>query len=183
MDKKKLIGTIVGVAMFAALIAGATFAWLTITATTTNGTYNGTTMNFIVNYTSGTNVKNLNILSNPTPSSITSENGLIVVKAYRTTASAPGTLNIKFKLESSSSSPLITDGAVKYKVCSGSACTGTLTATGSIGTGDTVLYTGTIPTTETSYYIYLGLDGSIITEDHMGKSFSGYVYADATQTD
>lgn len=40
MDKKKLIGTIIGVTMFAALIAGATFAWLTFSATITNGSYN-----------------------------------------------------------------------------------------------------------------------------------------------
>ena len=29
MNKKKLIGTIIGVVAFAALIAGATYAWLT----------------------------------------------------------------------------------------------------------------------------------------------------------
>ncbi len=38
MNTKKLIGMIIGVVMFAALIAGATFAWLTYTATTSNGT-------------------------------------------------------------------------------------------------------------------------------------------------
>lgn len=182
MDKKKLIGTIVGVAMFAALIAGATYAWLTIAAGTTNGVYNGSTMNFVVNYTSGTNVTGLNILSSPTPSAITDGKGLIVVQAHRTSTSAPGTLNIKFKLESSASSPLITDNAVKYAVCAGAACT-TITAQGSIGSGDTTLYSAAIPTTQTSYYIYLWLDGATITETHMNQQFKGYVYADATQTD
>lgn len=182
MDKKKLIGTIVGVAMFAALIAGATFAWLTITAPTTNGIYNGSTMNFVVNYTGGTNVTGLNILSSPTPSAITAGKGLIIVSAHRTAASAPGTLNIKFKLESSASSPLITDNAVKYAVCAGAACT-SITAQGSIGSGDTTLYSAAIPTTPTSYYIYLWLDGETIEDTHMNQKFAGYVYADATQTD
>ena len=34
MDKRKLIGTIIGVTMFALLIVGATYAWLSFTATT-----------------------------------------------------------------------------------------------------------------------------------------------------
>ena len=61
MDKKKLIGTIIGVTMFAALIAGATFAWLTFNATITEGTYNAASMNFLVDYTVETD-PNISIL-------------------------------------------------------------------------------------------------------------------------
>ena len=43
MDRKKLIGTIIGVIFFVALIAGATFAWLTFNANVTNGNYNVST--------------------------------------------------------------------------------------------------------------------------------------------
>lgn len=189
MDKKKLIGTIIGVAMFAALIAGATFAWLTITATGTNNVYSGSTMNFIVDYKGGTNVTSLNIASSPDASTITAGKGLVEVKANRVTGSADGTLNIKFHLDSATtSSSLLTASAIKYKVCAASACTGALTADGSIGAGDangdTILYTvNTIPTSQTSYYIYMWLDANVITEAHMNATFSGYVYADAKQTD
>ena len=99
MDKKKLIGTIIGVIMFAALIAGATFAWLTIAASITNGNYTASTKNFIVNYTSGTAVDTLNILSTPTTNDILVEEGLITVSAYKATGSADGILNLKFELK------------------------------------------------------------------------------------
>ena len=56
MDKKKLIGTIIGVVAFGALIAGATYAWLTYNATITNGNYLLSSMNFSVVYTKGTAV-------------------------------------------------------------------------------------------------------------------------------
>ena len=56
MNKQKLIGTIIGVIFFVALIAGATFAWLTFNATVTNGAYNGTTQNFVINYTKGKDI-------------------------------------------------------------------------------------------------------------------------------
>lgn len=181
MDKKKLIGTIIGVMMFAALIAGATFAWLTIAATVTNGNYTASTKNFIVNYTSGTAVDTLNILSSPTPNDIAVEEGLITVTAYKATGSADGILNLKFEL-TSESNVLITDGAVKYKVCVGT-CAGTLTADGAIGAGTTTLYSGVIPDTQTTYNIYLWLDASIIDSEHMGKELAGYVFADAIQTD
>lgn len=181
MDKKKLIGTIIGVIMFAALIAGATFAWLTIAASITNGNYTASTKNFIVNYTSGTAVDTLNILSTPTTNDILVEEGLITVSAYKATGSADGILNLKFEL-TSESNELITDGAVKYKVCVGT-CEGILTADGAIGEGTTTLYTDTLPDTETTYNIYLWLDASIVNSNHIGKELSGYVFADAIQTD
>ena len=62
MDTKKLIGTIIGVTLFAVLIAGATFAWLTFGTTVGENTYQGTSMNFIVDYTQGTDVPYLPIL-------------------------------------------------------------------------------------------------------------------------
>ena len=51
MDIKKLIGTIIGVILFVALIAGATFAWLTFGTTLVSTNVNSAnTMNFLVDY-------------------------------------------------------------------------------------------------------------------------------------
>lgn len=192
MDKKKLIGTIIGVTLFAALIAGATFAWLTFDAEVTNGNYNTTTMDFVINYTKGTDIADgddgVPILSAATS---TDARGL-TVSAYRTATSAEGTLYIK--MTSTSDNDLTTSGALNYAVCSGTstaaACTGSLTS-GSTGVlnagtvttlGETTMYqTDTIPTAQTYYWIFFWLDSSTITNDHIGDTFSGYIHASATQ--
>lgn len=63
MNTKKLIGTILGVILFAALIAGATFAWLSgdVTVINTN-TLNTAITNFVVDYTTGSAVRDLPIV-------------------------------------------------------------------------------------------------------------------------
>lgn len=191
MDKKKLIGTIIGVAMFAALIAGATFAWLTFNATVTNGTYNDTAQNFIINYAGGTAVTELlDIEKAPTSTNVTK---VIKVSAYRANTTSTGTLYLK--LTTSTTGTLTTGSVVKYAVCSGSAsatgCTGNLTngstgviATGAVNkSGEITLYsTTTIPTTQTYYWIYFWIDAATFTNTHLGQTFTGYVHASATQS-
>ena len=118
MDKRKLIGTIIGVAMFAALIAGATFAWLTFNATVTNATYNGTTMNFIVNYSNGQSVTNIPQLTSGTPNTAS----CTTVNAKKNTNSVDGTLTIK--LSTTSNGTLTQSGALKWTICKGGCGTG-----------------------------------------------------------
>lgn len=66
MDKKKLIGLIIGIILFAALIVGATFAWLTYAINVTNGNYNVETSCFDVNYENGADISGtLNMVANP----------------------------------------------------------------------------------------------------------------------
>ena len=56
MEKKKLIGIIVGVIAFIALIGGATFAWFTYNITLNNAGYNFTSSNFSIVYDKGSNI-------------------------------------------------------------------------------------------------------------------------------
>ncbi len=63
MNRKKLIGTIIGVIMFGLLMAGATYAWLSFNANIVNATYNGHSVNYWVNYTNGTHIQDIPILS------------------------------------------------------------------------------------------------------------------------
>lgn len=191
MEKRKLIGTIIGVAMFAALIAGATFAWLTFNATVTSGTYDATAENFVIEYAGGTDINTmLDRVSAPTVSNVSK---VIKVSAYRKDNSSVGTLNIK--LTSTSSDILTTGSVIRYAVCSATSstatnCTGSLTS-GSTGvlnanavnkTGEITLYSTTdIPTTQTYYWIYFWIDAATFTNDHLGKTYSGYVHASATQ--
>lgn len=180
MDKKKLIGTIIGVTLFAALIAGATFAFLTFTANVTNATYNGNTMNFLVDYTKGTDITDAPQLTTATPTTAKS----LVVKAAKHTGSPNGEVTIK--LNTTSDNTLTTGGIVNYAICKG-ACTtdfsaakkkGTITATGTID-----LYKEALSTTAVSYYIYFWLDASKIANEHINQTYSGNITATATQTE
>lgn len=124
MDKKKLIGTIIGVVMFAALIAGATYAFLSFTATVTNATYNGTTMNFLVDYTKGTAITQIPQLKSSTTTAVDtpvltmvtpSEAASLVVVAKHHNNSEEGYATIK--LTTTSTGTLTTGGLVNWVIC------------------------------------------------------------------
>lgn len=209
MDKKKLIGIILGVTMFVALIAGATFAWLTFNATVTNGTYNGASLNFTYTYAGGNEVSSIKILgATPNRNSITDEAGYIVLSASKAANTAKASsFDIKLHKTSSAISP---ESVIRYAVCKGTAsnCDNTVSTTipsttnttfvayGQLGTwngsSDIILYSDTSTfavegTASATYYVYLWIDGTLVNSSNqnsiIGKAFSGYVYASSTQTD
>lgn len=165
MDKKKLIGTIIGVVMFAALIAGATFAFLSFTATVTTATFNGTALNFIVDYAQGNAISdipqlrsstnaspNVPVLSMVTPS----QTAKLKVTAKHSVNSAKGYVTIK--LTSTVSNYLVKQGLINWvicrdpnvsnevdDVCGTSFPTGTLTNGAAMNSG-TIVYSGTSST-------------------------------------
>lgn len=176
MSNKKLIGTIIGVIAFAVLISGATFAWLTYSVNVTGGTYNGASTNFVVNYTKGTDISDVPILTSPTVSTARS----LVVSANKTSTSVDGTLSIK--LTTTSSDILTTSGAIKYKACQGECAdltsnVGTVTASGTVE-----IFSGALQSSATSYYVYFWIDAETFSNDHVGKTYSGYISAEAQQT-
>ena len=176
MSNKKLIGTILGVIAFAALISGATFAWLTYAVNVTGGTYNGASTNFVVNYTKGTDISDVPILTSPTVSTARS----LVVSANKTSTSVDGTLSIK--LTTTSSDMLTTSGAIKYKAGQGECAdltsnVGTVTASGTVE-----IFSGALQSSATSYYVYFWIDAATFSNDHVGKTYSGYISAEAQQT-
>ena len=176
MSNKKLIGTIIGVIAFAVLISGATFAWLTYSVNVTGGTYNGASTNFVVNYTKGTDISDVPILTSPTVSTARS----LVVSANKTSTSVDGTLSIK--LTTTSSDMLTTSGAIKYKPCQGECAdltsnVGTVTASGTVE-----IFSGALQSSATSYYVYFWIDAATFSNDHVGKTYSGYISAEAQQT-
>lgn len=198
MDKKKLIGTIIGVTLFAALIAGATFAWLTFAAGVNNGVYNSKTRNFFINYVGGSQIESIPTLVTATGGASATATPL-TVSAYRAANSANGILYLKMTTEDTTAQSILDSGALNYAVCSGSATTANCTAltegsTGVLKAGtiteydETELYnTGTsgIPTTQTYYWIYFWLDAANVNTDMVGDniSYSGYIHASAEQTE
>ena len=185
MDKKKLIGTIIGVVLFALLIVGATYAWLTYTMEPTNGVYNVGTKNFIVNYVNGTDVNNVPLLATATTETAAS----LTVKANRNSSSSPGTFTIYLNTENDTSSVLLSSGALHYAVCissctntsdlSSETYTGTVTSSGKLA----ILPNTTLNTSQTTYYVYFWLDAEDANQDVIGTRYSGYISAEATQID
>ena len=209
MDKKKLIGMIVGVLMFAALIAGATFAWLTFTATFTNNVVTGTSRDFTFTYTQGTAVSDMVwTTASPARNIITSGKGYITVTATKA-AKTPEASNFKIILQKDTMDIKVAN-LIKYAVCRSTtaadcnnsatdaiptSASGNWVAVGSVSTstGPQTLYDDTATFnvySETAsvtgdYYIYLWLDSSALTNSNMAnaqdKQIAGYIYAEAVQ--
>ena len=208
LDKKKFIGTIVGVIFFVALIAGATFAWLTFNASVTNGNYAGSTLNFTYNYTTGTDVTKINILTaTPARNAITAGTGYVALTASKPAGSAKAS---KFDLIlKKTTNEIGVSNVVKYAVCKSATATDcnnsastaipsatntTWVALGTISTGttDQTLYSDTSSfaaegAATANYYVYFWVNSdAIITGNQnqvVGKSFAGYIYATSQQTD
>ena len=189
MDKKKLIGTIIGVVAFAALIAGATYAWLTYNATITNGNYLLGSMNFSVAYEKGTAVNAVPILTNPTATQVTSGGGHLAVTASKASGSAPGDLTILLNTNSATAA-LISSGALKYAACVGTCSEDNLTEEDTYGTVTStspieIIESTPLTASPTTYNIYLWLDSALVTNQliEANASYSGYISASALQTD
>lgn len=208
MDKKKLIGTIVGVVFFVALIAGATFAWLTFNASVTNGNYAGSTLNFTYNYATGTDVADLNQLTTTPPrNAITAGLGYVALSASKPAGTAKAS---KFDLILKKTTNTIGDSNVfRYAVCmseTAANCNNTVSTaipattndtwvsigTISTGTGDQTLYSDASSfaaegAATANYYVYFWINGDAITSANqnnvVGKSFAGYIYATSEQID
>lgn len=142
MDKKKLIGTIIGVTLFVILVAGATYAWLTFSATITNGNYSYGTKNFAVIYENETPTLSGDLPSLTTATATTATS--MKVAAHRELGTPNGILYLKVSSTAEDINNMTKGGAVKYAVCSGSAtasdCDGNLIdgATGVLATGTVI---------------------------------------------
>ncbi|MBQ9854246.1 MAG: hypothetical protein IJO57_04355 [Bacilli bacterium] len=208
MNTKKLIGMVIGIILFAALIAGATFAWLSFTANITNANLTGSSRNFTFTYAQGTAISELLPLTQtPARNAITSGKGYITVSATKT-ANTPRASSFKLILNITETE-IGVPGLIRFAVCrhatasncnnsvataipaSGST-TGNFVAVGTVNntTGTQILYNDTATFTNAGaatghYYIYFWIDASVINEDNLasaeGKKFAGHIYAEATQ--
>jgi hypothetical protein len=140
MDTKKLIGTIIGVVAFAALIAGATYAWLSVNATVNNTVFNNaTSKNFTFTY-SGSNTiggfKQLTV-ANSTKDNITSAaDATTAGDGWAAVTASKGANTPKagiFRLKLNITTNTITTNSVVYAVCKG-PCPDTALVTAISGT-------------------------------------------------
>ena len=116
MDKKKLIGLFIGVMMFAALIAGATFAGLTLEANTTNNVISGTSRDFTFAYKKGTDIANLIWTTSFPPRNVISEgNGYITIDVTKA-EKIPEASSFKILLNKTTMEIGVAN-LIKYAVC------------------------------------------------------------------
>lgn len=165
MENKKLIGTILGVIAFVALIAGATFAWLSANATVTNTVFNNTvSKNFTFTYVGGSDIGNPKqlALANCTKANITSEetaatagDGWAAITASKGENTPPAKT---FRLVLTDFQNTITTNSVLYAVCIGN-CPDTALITALNGTTATcatgVAKCGVIPPSSSNDVILL----------------------------
>ncbi len=182
MDRKKLIGAIIGVVAFAALIAGATYAYLSATLGVSNQTYNVKSMHFLVDYTKGNNITTMpKLLASPTAATA----DVITVQAGLASGSTPGTMTIYLNTTSASNT-YVTGGYLNYSWCEGT-CSGTAfnDHKGVVTTtGRTTIATGiTLSSTAKSYNIYLWTDDTKNLSSVLGMNYAGYIEATASQTE
>ena len=194
-NKRKLIGTIIGVIFFIILIAGATFALLTYTADVNNGIYNIGTTHFLVDYIGASDITDLTIFD----SSIMTDRyaGMNNLKRYVTASKVDidGTLYIKLHVNDDNDSNLLVAnaGTIRYAVyvsgdCNNldilSDCASSYGLINSLDSNhDAIIFTGPLQSSPTNYTIILWLDNAMITNGLMGLNFTGYIYAFAIQSE
>ena len=114
MDYKKLIGTIIGVTLFAVLIAGATFAWLTFGTTIVATNVNtANSMNFIVDYTKGTNISDVPMVDSKLVTPAQTSSLVVVMKKHSNSVDGHGSIS----LTTTSTGTLTTKGIVRWAIC------------------------------------------------------------------
>lgn len=204
MNNKKIFGMIVGVMAFVALIAGATFAWLTWQSTPTE--IEGTTSNFTVNYSVPGGAISSTLV--PAITYSTASGDYTYAKISRTSGSLEGTANLILNVTNLTlTGTCTTSGVVTYT--KKADCTGTWvtadaskikwivksggstadTATTEVASGDftdivsnkiSLVSNATLNTTDTYYFVYIWLDSSAGNE-FVGTTFSGNISATAVQ--
>lgn len=175
MEKRKLFGTIIGVVAFILFMVGATYAWFTWQSG--NTILSGTSGCFEIQYTNGTAISGA-----ISPSSdYTGGKSTTATLNIKSSCTTEGTATIHLTTNASTTVDL-TKNALKYAVYQGSTLVaggeGSITAT---GVKD--LATVTLSKTATTYTVYVWLDGSLTDNTFVGKSYSGFIHASATQTE
>lgn len=130
MNTKKLIGTILGVILFAALIAGATFAWLSGDVTINNTQIlDAQITNFVIDYKTGSHITKLPIVDSTKAKAgtVTATNGgtlsgaevpvtAIVIKRNGTATTIPDG-HAAIWLNTETDNQLTKDSVVRWAVC------------------------------------------------------------------
>lgn len=182
MKKAKLIGSIIGVFLFIALIAGFTYAWIAWQSSNIN--IAGRSDCFDIDYGIS---QQIGSASSKASLSMTSDytEGLsakVSLSLKTECANIPGTatlyLNTTNVGTTSGTSSGILNGALKYTVVSGTS----VLANGVIDTNNKITLLDNInvsSTTPTTYTVYVWLDGEVADNSYANLNYIGYISAEA----
>lgn len=182
MKKAKLIGSIIGVFLFIALIAGFTYALIAWQSSNIN--IAGRSDCFDIDYGisqqigSASSKASLNMTSDYTEGL----SAKVTLSLKTECANFPGTatlyLNTTNVGTTSGTSSDILKGALKYTVVSGT----TVLASGVIDTNSKIVLLDNIDvssTTPTTYTVYVWLDGEVADNSYANLNYIGYISAEA----
>lgn len=177
-SKKKNLILVIAIICFGLMLTGGTYAYLTFGATVINSVYNTETSCFLLDYTDE-GVITGTLLQSSTPN--VGLSGSVSIKTNEDCSVPNPRATIKLNVNDSTSDILLSDGALKYAVYANSSTVAV--STGVINTtGDIVLYENfTVSSNEDKYTVFVWLDGNIADSRYINLSFSGYIYATATQ--
>lgn len=174
MEKTNLKSIII-IGILVIFSLGSTYAFLNFRATNSS-TATGEGGCFQVNY-SGQAINNLSVATTSTYTEGVSSD-IILSKSTDCQIYTEADIYL-YTDEDDTTAPITTVQALKYKVMTGSTTVseGTITTT-----GDTKLATVTLSTTSTTYKVYLWIDADISNGSYNSTTYSGYIYASASQT-
>ena len=155
------------------LLISGTYAYQYITTTNSNATGMGGCFN--VNYT-GQNIATTDLA---TTTNYQNGSKTTVTLSKHSSCKLYTEANIYLKTNNTTTAPIESVHALKYKVFNGTSqiSEGTITTK-----NDYLLATVPLTNTSTTYTVYLYIDIDISIGQYDGKSYSGYVYAESNQT-
>ena len=182
MKKAKLIGSIIGVFLFIALIAGFTYAWVTWQSSNIN--IAGKSDCFDIDYGISQQIGSASAKASLSMTSDYTEglSAKVTLSLKTECANIPGTatlyLNTTNVGTTSGTSSGILNGALKYTVVSGTSvlANGVIDSNNKIPLVDNIDVSSTTPTI---YTVYVWLDGKVADNSYANLSYLGYISAEA----
>ena len=182
MKKAKLIGSIIGVFLFIALVAGFTYAWIAWQSNNIN--IAGRSDCFDIDYGISQQIGSASAKASLSMTSDYTEglSAKVTLSLKTECANIPGTatlyLNTTNVGTTSGTSSGILNGALKYTVVSGTSvlANGVIDSNNKIPLLDNIDVSSTSPTT---YTVYVWLDGEVADNSYANLSYLGYISAEA----
>ncbi len=186
MKKSKIIGSIVGIVVFVAMIAGLTYAWFTWRSS--NIPVAGNSNCFIIDYDIGQEI-----------GSASDKASFDLVESYDEGQAAIVTLSINEKCvgmkgkgvlylntNSAATDNAIIKGALKYTIIKKVGDESEEVGTGTITTKNKLKLVDNIPldtTSKVTYEVWVWIDGTIADNTYYKANYSGYISAEVTQVE
>ena len=182
MKKAKLIGSIIGVFLFIALIAGFTYAWIAWQSNNINIADRSDC--FDIDYGISQQIGSASAKASLSMTSDYTEglSAKVSLSLKTECANIPGTatlyLNTTNVGTTSGTSSGILNGALKYTVVSGTSvlANGVIDSNNKIPLVDNIDVSSTTPTT---YTVYVWLDGEVADNSYANLNYIGYISAEA----